>query len=90
MKSDCVRLSAWYANGKKESVVRLFEYRGRGGTVVLRIPAGLRAWRCDLKEQALEEYPVEADGSAERKGTIRLCLRPFEILTVKLVGEDET
>lgn len=90
VKSDCVRLSAWYANGKKESVVRLFEYRGRGGTVVLRIPAGLRAWRCDLKEQALEEYPVEADGSAERKGTIRLCLRPFEILTVKLVGEDET
>lgn len=89
LNSACAKLSAWYPDGKGKSVVRLFEYRGKGGEAILKIPGNLRAWRCDLKESELEEYPVMKDGGEERTGRILLHLRPFEILTIKLVREHE-
>ena len=89
LNSACAKLSAWYPDGKGKSVVRLFEYRGKGGEAILKIPGNLRAWRCDLKESEQEEYPVMKDGGEERTGRILLHLRPFEILTIKLVREHE-
>ena len=89
VESDCVKLSAWYVKKEGESVARLFEFRGKGGDAILKVPKGVRVQRCDLKEQTLEEYPVEKSEEGGRTGTVRLHLRPFEIFTVKLVRENE-
>ena len=81
--------SSEYVKKEGESVARLFEFRGKGGDVILKVPKGVRVQRCDLKEQTLEEYPVEKSEEGGRTGTVRLHLRPFEIFTVKLVRENE-
>ncbi|MBF9069154.1 alpha-mannosidase [Streptacidiphilus fuscans] len=71
-------------------VVRLYE--SGGGTAVARLTTGFplaAAWDCDLLEQP---WPQPSPGSSERraalwpegKDAVRLRLRPFQILTLRL------
>lgn len=63
-------------------IVRLYE--SRGGRAVARLTAGFpisAAVESDLLERPLEGTAV---GAPAADGTVRLTLRPFQIVTVRL------
>jgi alpha-mannosidase len=79
VKSPAARLAAvkWVEDGAG-LVLRLVEYRGRGGDVQIRLPFAVRsAAKVNLLERLPE--PLEIHDQA-----LRLSLRPWEIATVKL------
>ncbi len=86
VESGCIRLSACYPDGKGAVILRLFEYRGRGGEAIVRIPGNKKVFLCDLKEEILEELSLTG---GKESGEIKIACRPFEIKTVKMVCADE-
>jgi alpha-mannosidase len=66
------------ADDDQHVVVRIAERHGRRGPVTLSALRPIQAaWRVDLLEEGAEAIPVVA-------GTAALCLRPFEVLTLRL------
>jgi alpha-mannosidase len=66
------------ADDDQHVVVRIAERHGRRGPVTLSaLRPILAAWRVDLLEEDAQVVPVVA-------GTAALCLRPFEVLTLRL------
>ncbi|MBE0698623.1 MAG: hypothetical protein IH586_17025, partial [Anaerolineaceae bacterium] len=58
-------------------ILRLAEFRGQGGEVIIEVPANLRsAAKTNLLERQDEPLPIQ-------NGILRLLLRPWEIATVK-------
>ena len=65
-------------------VVRLYEAEGRRGAASLALPAGT-VRECDLLERPLDETAALTgrDGDA---GPVRLALRPFQVVTLRVSG----
>lgn len=79
VKSDCACVSAMKgAERGKGLILRLFEFRGRGGMVDIRVPARMTgADRMNLMECQPEPLTVT-------NGHVRLRVRPWEIATIRL------
>lgn len=77
--SDCARLAAVkWAEKEPAVILRLCEFRGKGGAVEIELPAWVKhAWQVNLLEREDEALPVENQA-------VKLNLRPWEIATLKL------
>lgn len=79
LRSDNIRLTAMKkAEDGAGLVLRLAEYRGRAGKVVVSLPEGVKtAARVNLLER-------EGQALNLRGGKVTLALRPWEIATVRI------
>jgi alpha-mannosidase len=76
--SDHVRISALkLAEQGGGLIIRLWEYRGRGGDVSVRLPAGVK----DVAKVNMLER--QAEPLTMRNGRVSLRVRPWEIATLR-------
>jgi alpha-mannosidase len=77
--SDCARLAAVkWAEKEPAVILRLCEFRGKGGAVEIELPGWVKqARQVNLLERGDETLSIE-------NRRVRLTLRPWEIATLKL------
>ncbi|HEY3324804.1 MAG TPA: glycosyl hydrolase-related protein [Planctomycetota bacterium] len=78
-ESDHVRISALKcAEHNDDLIVRLWEYRGKGGEVSVRLPErAARVSKVNLLERQPEPLEIHA-------GRVRFAMRPWEIATLRI------
>ena len=79
VKSDCVKISALKTAEKgKALIIRLFEFRGRGGEAMIELPATVASVS---KVNLLERNGFVL--KRQKDGSVKLSLRPWEIATLR-------